>query len=151
MAIRNIRKEEDPILKKKAKEVTKITDRELTLIEDMIETMYDADGVGLAAPQVGILKRMAVIDIGEGPIVIINPKIVESTGEEVEYEGCLSLPGVSGKVPRPTFVKVMALNMDGEEVTIEAEGFFARAMCHEIDHLDGILFMDKAVDIEMDE
>ncbi|WP_102400619.1 peptide deformylase [Haloimpatiens massiliensis] len=146
MALRNIRIEGDEILRKKCRKVDKIDRRLLTLIEDMKETMYKADGVGLAAPQIGILKRMAVIDVGEGPIVIINPEIIEKEGSYVDIEGCLSIPGRQGTVKRPEKVKVKALNERGEEVIIKGEGLLARAFCHEIDHLDGILFIDKTIE-----
>ena len=144
MALRNIRKFEDDILRKKCREVDEINDRVFTLIKDMGETMYDADGVGLAAPQVGILKKIFVIDIydGEGLRVFINPKILETSGEVTEVEGCLSLPGKQGEVLRPKKVKVKAFNLKGEEFTLEAEGLLARAICHENDHLDGVLFID---------
>lgn len=148
MAIRNIRKNGDEILRKKSRKVEEINDRILTLIKDMQETMYEADGVGLAAPQVGILKRIAVIDVGNGPINLINPEIIETEGEYVDEEGCLSIPGEQGKVLRPRKVKVKALNEKGEEVIIEGEDLLARAMCHEIDHLDGILFIDKLIESE---
>ncbi|MDO5038155.1 peptide deformylase [Clostridium sp.] len=145
MAIRNIRKNGDDVLRKKSKVVEKIDNRTLTLIEDMIDTMYEADGVGLAAPQVGILKRLFVIDVydGEGPRVFINPEILETSGSQVGEEGCLSVPGVSEEVDRPNFVKVKALNEKGEEFILEAEELLARAVLHENDHLDGILFIDK--------
>lgn len=146
MAVRNIRTDNDEILRKKSKKVEEINDRIKILIEDMKETMYGADGVGLAAPQVGILKRIAVVDVGEGPIVIINPEIIETSGCEIDVEGCLSLPGKQGEVERPAMVKVKALNENGEEFIVEGEGLLARALCHEIDHLDGILFTDKLVD-----
>ena len=148
MALRNIRKYGDEILRKKSRKVEVINDRILTLIEDMKETMYEADGVGLAAPQVGILKRIAVIDVGEGPITIINPEIIEREGTYLDIEGCLSVPEKQGTVERPEKVKVKALNEKGEEVVIEGEGLLARAFCHEIDHLDGILFVDKIIESE---
>ena len=112
----------------------------LGLINDMLDTMYEAMGVGLAAPQVGILKRIVVIDIGEGPIILINPEIIETSGEQTGEEGCLSLPGKAGTVTRPNYAKVKALNEDMEEVILEGEGLLARAFCHEIDHLDGKLY-----------
>jgi peptide deformylase len=146
MAIRNIRKVGDELLRKKSKKVDEINDRILTLIKDMQETMYAADGVGLAAPQVGILKRIAVIDVGQGPINLINPEILETEGEYLDEEGCLSIPGQQGKVLRPEKVKVKALNEKGEEFVLEGEGLLARALCHEIDHLDGVLFIDKLVE-----
>ncbi len=145
MAIRNIRKDEDPILRKKAKKVEKIDDRVKTLLEDMKDTMYDADGVGLAAPQVGVLKRIILVDVGEGLLEMINPEIVETCGEEIDEEGCLSLPGKNGEVPRPEAVTVKGLNPQGQEIVIEAQHLFARALCHEIDHLNGVLFTDRIV------
>ncbi|SDK42852.1 peptide deformylase [Natronincola ferrireducens] len=146
MAIRIIRQEDDPVLRKTAKVVEEIDKKIHVLIEDMIETMYDADGVGLAAPQIGILKRIIVIDIGEGPIELINPEIFEKTGEQCDTEGCLSLPGRSGEVVRPRRVKVKGVNRQGKEVVIEATGLLARVLCHEIDHLNGILFIDRIKD-----
>lgn len=148
MALRNIRKEEDTILRKISKPVDKITEKVKILIEDMIDTMNSANGVGLAAPQVGILKRIYVVDVGDGPIVFINPEIIEQSGEETCQEGCLSVPGKYGDVKRPAHVKVQATNLEGEQFTIEGEGLLARAMCHELDHLNGILFIDKATNIE---
>lgn len=146
MAIRIIRKDEDPILRKKAKIVEKIDDRVVTLLDDMRETMYDADGVGLAAPQVGVLKRVILVDVGEGLVELINPEIIETCGEEIDEEGCLSLPGVNGDVARPEAVTVKGLNRKGEEIRIEAKNLFARALCHEIDHLNGVLFTDRIID-----
>ncbi|WP_410506381.1 peptide deformylase [Haloimpatiens sp. FM7315] len=146
MALRNIRVNGDEILRKKCRKVENIDHRIITLIEDMKETMYKADGVGLAAPQIGILKRIAVIDVGEGPIVIINPEIIETKGKAVDIEGCLSIPGSQGKVERPDEVKVKAQNEKGEEVILKGKGLLARAFCHEIDHLDGILFIDKVIE-----
>lgn len=143
MAIRNVLKEGDPTLRKKARVVEKIDQRIITLLDDMIETMYDENGVGLAAPQVGILKRIIVIDIGDGLIEVINPEIIESKGEQLGPEGCLSVPGVSGDVRRPNYVRVRGLDREGNQIEIEAEEFLARAFCHEIDHLNGILFIDK--------
>ncbi|KXG75983.1 peptide deformylase [Thermotalea metallivorans] len=145
MAIRNILKDGDPTLRKKSREVEKIDQRILTLLDDMIETMYEADGVGLAAPQVGILKRIIVIDVGEGVIEMINPVIIETSGEQIEAEGCLSIPGVTGDVKRPEKVKVQGLNRQGKRIEVIGEGLLARALCHEIDHLDGILFTDKVI------
>lgn len=144
MAIRNIRTEGDEVLRKNCKLVDKIDKRLLTLITDMIETMYEADGVGLAAPQVGILKRLFVIDIYDdfGPRVFINPEILETRGSQVGEEGCLSVPGVSEEVDRPNYVKVKAINEKGEEFILEAEELLARAICHENDHLNGVLFID---------
>lgn len=144
MAIRNIRTKGDEVLRKKCRNVDTINERTLTLIEDMIDTMYDADGVGLAAPQVGILKRIFVIDVYDdyGPRVFINPEILEVGGSQIGEEGCLSVPGVSEDVERPNYVKVKALNEKGEEFILEAEELLARAICHENDHLNGVLFVD---------
>ena len=146
MAIRQIREIGDEILTKQCKEVKKMSLRTRILIGDMLETMYDRYGVGLAAPQVGILKQIVVIDVGEGPIVLINPEIVETSGEQTGEEGCLSVPGKWGIVTRPNHVKVRALNQDMEQVELEGEGLLARAFCHEIDHLSGQLYVDKAED-----
>lgn len=143
MAIREIREIGDEVLEKKCKEVTNLTLRTRILIGDMLDTMYEAMGVGLAAPQVGILKRIVVIDVGDGPLVLVNPEIVETSGEQTGDEGCLSVPGKSGVVTRPAYVKVKALNEDMKEVTYEGEGLLARAFCHEIDHLDGHLYVEK--------
>jgi len=143
MAIRIIRKEDDPILRKISKVVDKIDDKTLSLLDDMIETMYDADGVGLAAPQVGILKRVIVIDVGEGIIELINPEIIYEEGSQCDSEGCLSIPGTTGEVIRPAIVRVKGLNREGQEIIIEGEELLARALCHEIDHLNGILFTDR--------
>ena len=146
MAIRNIREMGDPILNKECKAVKEMNERTQVLIDDMLETMYEANGVGLAAPQVGILKRIVVIDVspeGEEPIILINPEIMEESGEQTGYEGCLSVPGKSGVVTRPNVVKVKALNEDMEEVIYEGEGLLARAFCHEIDHLNGHLYVEK--------
>lgn len=148
MALRNIRINEDEILRKKCRVIEKIDDRLLTLIEDMKDTMYEANGVGLAAPQVGILKRVVVIDIGEGPIVLINPEVVETKGSYVDIEGCLSLPGKQGYVERPEYTKVKALNEKGEEIIVEGEDLLSKALCHELDHLDGVLYTDKLVEVE---
>lgn len=144
MALRNIRKDGDEVLRRKSREVTEVDDKIKTLLKDMAETMYKANGVGLAAPQVGILKRLVVIDTGGGLFELINPKIVRSSGEQEEVEGCLSVPGLYGTVKRPAQVTAEALTPDGEKITIEADGLLAVALCHEIDHLDGILFKDKA-------
>ncbi|NLN41148.1 MAG: peptide deformylase [Clostridiales bacterium] len=144
MALREIRHyERDEVLRKKARPVDKIDDRILTLLDDMAETMYKAEWVGLAAPQVGILRRVVVIDIGEGIIELINPEIIEQEGEQIGAEGCLSVPGLSGIVKRPARVVVTALNRHGERIKIQGEDLLARALCHEIDHLDGILYLDK--------
>lgn len=146
MAIREIREIGDEILTKKCKEVTKMTLRTRVLIEDMFDTMYERFGVGLAAPQVGVLKKIVVIDVGEGPIVLINPEIIETSGEQTGEEGCLSVPGKWGTVTRPDHVKVRALNEEMEEFEMEGEGLLARAFCHEIDHLSGNLYVDKVED-----
>lgn len=148
MAIRTIRVYGDDSLRKKSRVVDEISPRILLLIKDMKETMYKSKGIGLAAPQVGILKRIAVIDIGDGPIVIINPEILEMQGSQIENEGCLSIPGTQKNVERPEIVTVKALNEEGEEIVVHGEGLLARALCHEIDHLDGVLFIDKALEGE---
>ena len=143
MAIRTIREMGDDVLTKVCKEVPKMTLRTRILIEDMLDTMYQAAGVGLAAPQVRILKRIVVIDVGEGPIVMINPEILETSGEQTGEEGCLSVPGKAGVVTRPNYVKARALNENMEEYIIEGEELLARAICHELDHLDGHLYVEK--------
>lgn len=144
MALRKIREIGDDILNKKCKEVTEMTPRTRQLIEDMLDTMYEANGVGLAAPQVGILKRIVVIDTtGEDPYVLINPRIVESSGEQTGQEGCLSVPGKCGVVTRPNYVKAVALNEDMEPIEAEGTELLARAICHELDHLDGHLYVEK--------
>ena len=145
MALRQIVKIGEPVLRKKSKVVKEINDRVIELLDDMADTMYDADGVGLAAPQVGILKRVVVIDIGDGLIELINPEIIETEGEYLDTEGCLSVPGESGEVLRPYRVKVKAQDRNGQWFEIEGEELLARAFCHEIDHLDGILYVDKVV------
>ena len=143
MALRQIRIMGDPVLEKKCREVTEVTPRTKELIQDMLETMYDAEGVGLAAPQVGILRRIVVIDIGDGPIVMINPEIVETSGSQTGSEGCLSLPGQAGIVTRPNYVKVRATDENGEEYELEGTELMARAICHECDHLDGIMYVTR--------
>lgn len=144
MAIRNIREMGDDVLGKICKEVKEITPRTRDLIEDMLDTMYEVGGVGLAAPQVGILKRIVVIDCtGEDPIIMINPKIIETDGEQTGYEGCLSVPGKSGIVTRPNYVKATALDVDMRPFEIEGTELLARAICHELDHLDGHLYVEK--------
>ncbi|NLM10690.1 MAG: peptide deformylase [Clostridiaceae bacterium] len=146
MAIREIRKKGDEVLRKKSKPVKEINDRTNQLIDDMLETMYNAEGVGLAAPQVGILRRICVIDVGEGPIVLINPEKIEESAEQIQAaEGCLSIPGIYGEVKRPERVVVKALDREGKSFTVEGTGMLARALCHEMDHLDGILFEDKVI------
>jgi len=148
MAIRQLRYSEDPILRKTSRVITDINDRIKTLLDDMAETMYESEGVGLAAPQVGVLRRVVVIDVGDGLLKLINPEIIETKGESLDYEGCLSVPGVSGKVERPEKVKIKYLDLDGNEKELEGTGLLARAMCHEIDHLNGILFIDKTIEEE---
>lgn len=143
MAIRNIRKLGDDILRKKCRPVEIIDNRILTLLDDMAETMNQANGVGLAAPQVGVLKRVVVIDVGDGLIELINPVIVDTIGSVTSAEGCLSVPGKWGTVTRPQKVTVKALNRDGEEIKITGDGMLAKAFCHELDHLDGVVFVDK--------
>lgn len=144
MAIYRIVEIGDPILKQIARPVPKITPNVIKLLDNMAETMYDAPGVGLAAPQVGVSKRVIVVDVGSGLIELINPEIIGKEGMETDFEGCLSIPGVKGEVPRYAKVTVKALDRNGEEVQYEADGFLARAFQHEIDHLDGILYTDKA-------
>lgn len=145
MAIRNIRKMGDDVLRKSSKEIKEMTPRLQTLVDDMFETMYQAYGVGLAAPQVGILKRLVVIDTYEGqPLVLVNPKIIEKDGEQIGDEGCLSLPGKVAVVKRPNHVIYEALDRDMNPITVEGEGLLARAICHELDHLDGVLYPDVA-------
>ena len=142
MELRTIRVQGDSVLTKKSRPVDKMTPRIGELITDMLDTMYDAMGVGLAAPQVGILKRIVVIDVGEGPIVLINPEILETSGEQTGDEGCLSVPGMAGQVTRPNYVKVKALDVNMNEQIYEGEGLLARAFCHEIDHLDGKMYTE---------
>lgn len=143
MALRNIRQMGDQVLEKKCREIKEVTPRILELIEDMKETMYDANGVGLAAPQVGVLKRLVVIDIGEGPLVLINPRLMETSGTQTGEEACLSLPGKSGVVTRPMHVKIEAWNEKMERMELEGEELLARAFCHEIEHLDGHMYVEK--------
>lgn len=143
MAIRQIRVQEDDVLTKVCRPVKEITPRIATLIEDMIDTMYEYDGVGLAAPQVGVLRRIAVIDVGDGPIVLVNPEVLETSGSQTGEEGCLSLPGKSGQVTRPNYAKVHAFNENMEEYEVEGEELLARALLHEIDHLDGHMYTEK--------
>ncbi len=144
MAIRNVRKLGDETLETVCRPVKKMTDHIGELIDDMLDTMYDANGVGLAAPQVGVLRRIVVIDVtGEDPHVLINPEIIETQGEQKCYEGCLSVPGKMGMVTRPAYVKVKALDRDMNEYELEGEELLARAICHEVDHLDGIMYTTK--------
>ena len=147
MALRQIRELGDPCLLKVCKPVKEVNERTLELIDDLLDTMYDAEGVGLAAPQVGILKRIAVIDAGEefqdGPLILINPEVVETDGEQTDYEGCLSVPGKVGLVTRPDHVKVKAYDKDMNEFFVEGEGLLARALLHETEHLDGNMYVEK--------
>ncbi len=157
MALREIRVEGDPILNKVCKPVDKLTDRQKVLIEDMLDTMYEANGVGLAAPQVGVLRRIVVIDVGDehGPYILINPEIIEKDGEQTGSEGCLSVPGKAGTVTRPNHVIVKCLDENMEEQQYEGEGLLARAFCHELDHLDGHMYTElvegELVDVNYDE
>jgi peptide deformylase len=155
MAIRNIREMGEEVLYKRSKEVKELTERTSELIDDMLETLYDADGVGLAAPQVGVLKRIVVIDTGEGPIVMINPRITDKSGEQTGNEGCLSVPGKTGIVTRPNYVKAVYLNENMEPQEIEGTELLARAICHELDHLDGRLYVElvegSLLDVTVDE
>lgn len=145
MAKREIRLSTDEILRKTCKYVREITQNTCMLLDDMADTMYEANGVGLAAPQVGILKRIVVIDIGDGLVELINPVIKETKGSQIDYEGCLSIPGNSALVDRPEYVRVEAQNRQGEDIIVEGEELLAVALCHEIDHLDGVLYIDKAI------
>ena len=142
MALRQIRIQGDSVLEKVCRPVEKISPRIATLIEDMIDTMYENNGVGLAAPQVGVLRRIAVIDVGEGPIVLVNPVVLETSGEQTGEEGCLSLPGKSGQVTRPNYAKVRAFDAEMNEFEIEGEELLDRALLHEIDHLDGHMYTE---------
>ena len=146
MALREIRTQGDPVLEKMCKPVKTMTPRLQGLVDDMLETMYEANGVGLAAPQVGVLRRIVVIDVGEGPYVLVNPEIIEKDGEQTGQEGCLSVPGVYGIVTRPEHVKAKAFDKDMKPYEIEAEGLFARAICHELDHLDGHMYTELVED-----
>jgi len=149
MALRNLRFNGDELLRKKSKEVKVIDNKVKTLLNDMLDTMYENDGVGLAAPQVGILKRVVTIDVdGEHVYRMINPKIISSSGDQIDQEGCLSVPEFKGDVHRPMNVTAVYTDENGKEITLEAEGMLARCVCHEIDHLDGILFIDRAEKIE---
>lgn len=146
MALREIRTQGDPVLEKVCKPVKTMTPRLQGLVDDMLETMYEANGVGLAASQVGVLRRIVVIDVGEGPYVLVNPEIIEKDGEQTGQEGCLSVPGVYGIVTRPEHVKAKAFDKDMKPYEIEAEGLFARAICHELDHLDGHMYTELVED-----
>ncbi|MBP1924876.1 peptide deformylase [Sedimentibacter acidaminivorans] len=144
MALRTVRINGDEILRKKSREVTKIDNKILTLLDDMVDTMYEKDGIGLAAPQVGILKRLVVIDIGDEYVYkMINPRVVKSSGKQIDQEGCLSVPEIKGNVVRPKNVTVEYTNENGDEVTLVAEDLLARCICHEVDHLNGVLFIDR--------
>ena len=144
MAVREVREMGDPILNKVCKEVKELNERTLELIDDMFDTMYETNGVGLAAPQVGILKRIVVIDTtGEDPVLMINPRIIETSGEQSGWEGCLSVPGKYGMVTRPNYVKAVAYNENMKEFTIEGTELMARAICHELEHLDGHLYTER--------
>lgn len=144
MAIRNIREYGDEMLEKPCKEVTEMTPRLKALVEDMLDTMYEANGVGLAAPQVGVLRRITVIDVtGEDPYVFINPRLVAQSGEQSGSEACLSLPGKNGTVTRPSYVKVAALDANMRPIEVEGTELLARAICHELDHLDGHMYVEK--------
>ena len=150
MALRKIVEIGDDILRKKCRPVPEVTDRTRVLIDDMIETLHHTGGVGLAAPQVGVMRRLFVVDLGEEdsePMVLVNPEFVEQSGEQDGDEGCLSIPGRAGSVIRPEYVKIKGLNRDGEEVEYEGTGLLARAFCHEYDHLEGIMYVDKAYDL----
>ena len=157
MALRTIRIQGDPVLTKVCRPIPEVTDRIRTLAEDMLETMYEAGGVGLAAPQVGVLKRIVVIDVGDGPFVLINPQITKTEGSRTGDEGCLSVPGKAGIVTRPNIVRAKAYDLDMNEFEIEGEELLARALIHEIEHLDGQLYVDKVegqlvdVDEEMED
>ncbi len=157
MAIRKIRELGEEVLTKRCKEVPKMTLRTKILIGDMLDTMYDAGGVGLAAPQVGILKRIVTIDIGDdtGALILVNPEILETSGQQTGDEGCLSVPGKAGAVTRPNYVKVKAFNEKMEEIVVEGEELLARAICHEVDHLEGRMYVDLVEgglhDVEMEE
>lgn len=142
-----IRKEGSEVLRKKARAVAAVDNSIRRLVDDMFETMYHADGVGLAAPQVGRSLRIVVVDVGDGPIALINPKVTSASGSVTDIEGCLSIPGASGKVPRAERITVEALDADGRQVLFQADGLLARAVQHEVDHLDGILFVDRATEI----
>ncbi len=146
MALRQIREIGDEILQKKCREVKEVTPRVRELIDDMFETLYEADGVGLAAPQIGILKRIIVIDIGEDPHVLINPVLLETSGEQRGNEGCLSVPGKYGVVTRPNYARVSYYDENMEQKELEGTELLARAICHELDHLDGKLYVDLAED-----
>ena len=143
MAIRNVVKMGDPVLNKKAKKVVDFNEKLHTLLDDMADTMYNEDGVGLAAPQVGILRRAVVVDVGTGLVELINPQIIAQEGEQTDVEGCLSVVDYVAEATRPNYVKVKAQDRNGKDFEIEGEGLMARAFCHELDHLEGILFVER--------
>ena len=147
MALRNIVLEGDEILRKRAREVTEINERIFMILDDMLETMRSYDGVGIAAPQVGIMKRMLIVEVNGQVIELINPEILETEGVQTEDEGCLSIPGMVGTVERPEYIKIKGLNREGQEVTYEGTGLLSVALSHEYDHLDGILYTDKATNV----
>ncbi len=148
MALRNVVKEGDEILAKRAKEVPEVNKRIIDLLDDMVETMRANDGVGLAAPQVGVLKRVFVVEVNDEVYELINPEIIETDGTQTGDEGCLSVPGYIGTVERPAYVKMRGLNRRGEEIEVEGTELLAVALSHEYDHLEGVLFVDKALDIQ---
>lgn len=144
MALRNIRINGDEILRKRSREVSKIDDKIKTLLDDMVETMYKEDGIGLAAPQIGVLKRLVVIDLGDKEVYkMVNPEIIKASGKQTDQEGCLSVPEIKGNVARPKYVTVKYMDENGNEIVLDAEDVLARCICHEIDHLNGVLFIDK--------
>lgn len=147
MAVLELRYKGDPVLRAKAKPVSKVTPRIVKLLKDMEETMYAADGVGLAAPQVGVSERLIVVDVGDGPLHLVNPVLEEAQGVDVDREGCLSIPGIYGYVERHARVVVSGLDLEGRPTRVEGTGLLARALQHEIDHLDGVLFIDKATEL----
>ncbi len=153
MALRTVRLDGDEILRKRSREVEKIDEKILTLLDDMVDTMYEKDGIGLAAPQIGILKRLVVIQVDDENLYkMINPKITKTSGEDIDTEGCLSVPGRRGLVKRPLNVTVEYTDIEGNLQTLDAEGLLARCVCHEIDHLDGILYTDKMIlEVEVDD
>jgi peptide deformylase len=146
MALRNLRLEGDEILRKQSREIKNINERIKILADDMIETMKENDGIGLAAPQVGILKRIIVVDIGQGPLVMVNPDILEKDGEQIINEGCLSVPNKNGNVKRPEKLKVTYTDLEGDKHTIKTEGLLSVVISHEVDHLNGVLFIDKVIE-----
>ncbi len=147
MALRNVVCRGDEILGKKAKEVKEINQRVLQTLDDMLDTMHESNGIGIAAPQVGVLKRMFIVEVDDTFIELINPQILETEGKQIDEEGCLSVPGLIGTVERPRYVKITGINREGKTVVYEATDLLARAFCHEYDHLEGVLFVDKASNI----